>query len=433
MLKFRTNSLLATLAIVLFPLLAVTAQETQTEPAQADEQQQKEKAESDKRAFTLLDQIVDDAQLLRLPENRISIQINTADLIWDRNQARARTLFTAAGDGIAEMMRNAEPTGQRRGNNATRTATQLRQDLVLTVARHDAPLAYQVLAATRPAPPPTTETRNPLRPDLEDNLEQMLLSRIASVDPKMALQNAEQMLDKGQFPRSLVSVLAQLQRKDKEAAAKLEDKLLKRLQSANLLANSDGSGLALSLLRFGPRTSDQTATGNNASTNNNANQLLAQSGYVDLLGTVIDAALKATPQTPATNLRGQSVPGGRGNQRFGSSNRQNNSSNPPTDTQIEQSNARGLLSNLQAMLSQIDQYLPSRAQSVRDKLTEIGLVDNQRASMNQVFSVLRQGTTDSLLNVAQNAPPQLQQRIYQQAATKALDEGNADRARQIAN
>jgi hypothetical protein len=46
---------------------------------------------------------------------------------------------------------------------------------------------------------------------------------------------------------------------------------------------------------------------------------------------------------------------------------------------------------------------------------------------------MQQGTTDSLLAAAPTAPPGLQSRLYQQAAQKALDEGNVDRARQIAN
>ncbi|HZE71886.1 MAG TPA: hypothetical protein VE135_20445 [Pyrinomonadaceae bacterium] len=432
MLKFRISPLLVTLAIILFPVAAVRAQETPSSSPQNDEEQQKQKAESEKRAFTLLDQIVADAQLLKLPENRINVQIDTADLLWDRNQGRARTLFMSAADSIAEMMRNADATEQRRGNNQSRPASQLRQQLVLTVARHDAPLAYQLLAATKPPAPPASDGRNGFRSDAEDNLEQLLLARVAAVDPALALQNAEQLLDKGQFPRTLASVLAQLQRKDKEAALKLEDKLLKRLQGTNLLANTDGGGLALNLLRSGPRASESPSPETKATTNNNSGgQLLAQSGYVDLLGTVIDAALKATPQA-ANSQRGQNNPRFRGNQRFGPGSGQNNAT-PPSDAQVEQTNARSLLNGLQVMLSQIDQYLPGRAQSVRDKLTELGIVDNQRASMNQVLNALRQGSTDSLLSVAQTAPPQMQQRLYQQAATKALDEGDADRARQIAS
>jgi hypothetical protein len=47
---------------------------------------------------------------------------------------------------------------------------------------------------------------------------------------------------------------------------------------------------------------------------------------------------------------------------------------------------------------------------------------------------LRQdGTAESLLAAAPSAPPPLQSRLYQQAAQKLLDQGDADRARQIAN
>jgi hypothetical protein len=433
MTKFRISPFLMAVAVTFAQLVAVSAQEPQNSPTPTEEQQQKEKAEREKKAFTLLDQVLDDAQLLKLPENRISLQINTADLLWDRNQARARALFTSAGDSVAEMMRNPDQTEQqRRGGNQSSTATQLRQELIFAVARHDGPLAYQLLAATRLATPPTTDARNPYRPDAEESLEQALLARIAALDPRMALQNAEQFLDKGQFPRTLTSVLAQLQRKDKEAAAKLEDKMLKRLQSANMLASTDASGLALGLLRPGPRAAEQPKSETAPLPGNNQpQQFLAQSGYVDLMGAVIDAAMKATPQANVGNQRAQNNPRFRGGPGIGGG--QNNVPSAPTDAQIEQVNARGLLNGLQSILPQVDQYLPSRAQAVRDKLTELGMVNSQRATMNQMSNLMQQGSADSLLSAAPTAPPQMQSRLYQQAAIKALDEGNADRARQIAS
>ena len=88
---------------------------------------------------------------------------------------------------------------------------------------------------------------------------------------------------------------------------------------------------------------------------------------------------------------------------------------------------------MQTLLPQIDQYLPARGQAVRQKITELGMGDNLRARMGEVFSGMQQGTSDSLLAAAPSAPPMMQSRIYQQAALKAIDEGNADRARQIAN
>jgi hypothetical protein len=397
-----------------------------------EEQQQKEKAEREKMAYILLEQVVDEAQLLRLPENRVRVQIGAADLLWQQNEGRARTLFALAAEAVAEMMRNASTNqvqDERRSANRGRPSSQLRQELVLAVARHDATLAYQLLATTRP-PTPAAGTGNS-RFDSEDNLEDRLLAQVAELDPKLALQNAEQMLDKGQYSRSLAQVLARLQAKDKDAAAKLEDKLVKRLQSANILSTPDAGTLALSLLRPGPRPAESSTTPAPTSLSNSP-QMLAASAYTSLLGNLIDAALKATvppagSQRNANNFRGRrGGPGGGGGGQI-------NAATEPTVAELEQSNARRLLGGLQMMLPQIDQYLPGRSQAVRQKMTELGVTDNSRTSMFQVNTAMQQGTSESLMLAAPGAPPMMQSRIYQQAALRAIDEGNTDRARQIAN
>src|ERR1051326_1177107 len=85
------------------------------------------------------------------------------------------------------------------------------------------------------------------------------------------------------------------------------------------------------------------------------------------------------------------------------------------------------------MLPQIDQYLPERSQTVRQKMNDLGM-GNMNVSMgNQMRTAMQQGTSDSLEAAAKTAPPQMQSRLYQQAAQKAVDEGNPDRAVQIAN
>lgn len=142
--------------------------------------------------------------------------------------------------------------------------------------------------------------------------------------------------------------------------------------------------------------------------------------------TVIDAALKATP-APANQ---RSANQGRG--RGPNAGRQANTQTTLSDAEIEQNNARQLLRGVQSLLPRIDQYLPDRAQSVRSKVTEVGIGNNQRNQVGQVMATLQQGNADSLMAAAPAAPAQLQPRIYQQAAVKALDEGNVDRAREIA-
>jgi len=312
-----------TLALCLLfssPLLAQDQPAASPQPSPSAEELEKEKAEREKNAYRLLDQVIDEAQSLRLVENRVRIQISAADMLWDQNQGRARSLFATAAEGIAEAGRASasNPNNNRRfqvgpgGENIgpiqpqNMRVYQMRQELVLTAARHDAALAYQLLAATKPpanAQPVTADGRGP-RPQInsEDNLEQVLLGRIASLDPKLAAQNAEQMMDKGQFPTTLPQVINQLYKQDADAADKLADKTVKKIQAANILSTGTGA-LVQVLLRAGPRPASSGKNETASVTNSSSPAVLGQSAYVDLLSTVVDAALKATPPT-INNQRG---------------------------------------------------------------------------------------------------------------------------------
>src|SRR5258705_3412846 len=133
MTKVRTMAFMAGL-LILSAVTVIRAQDSATRltptGAQTDEQQQKEKEAAEKKATALLEQIVGEVQLLRLAENRIRVQIAAADMLWKRNEARARSLFSLAADGVAEMMRGTD------GGNVQRWTGQLRQELVLTAAQH---------------------------------------------------------------------------------------------------------------------------------------------------------------------------------------------------------------------------------------------------------------------------------------------------------
>jgi len=435
---------LLTLALTLlcFGALPVVAQDNSAQQPTTEEQE-KEKAEREKNAYRLLEQVIDEAQSLRLTENRVRVQINAADLLWDQNQGRARSLFAMAAEGVAELGRSqSQQTNQRGGFQEINGASagrpqnmrsfQLRQELILTAARHDAALAYQLLAATKPAASTqnTADQRGPrAQITSEDNLEQMLLGRIAALDPKLAAQNAEQMMEKGQFPRTLPEVLNQLRNQDSEAAEKLADKTVKRILAANLLTNNDATMLAQALLMPGPRPAASGGTDTAAKQPvQSRGPALEQSAYVDLLSSVVDAALKVTPAAQ-NNQRGAANPRTRAIGTGGTISVQQQ----PTDAQIEQMNARRLLGGLQIALPMIDQYLPAKAALVRQKMSEIGMSTNSPPNMMQAFSALQGNpTADALVQAAAVAPQQMQSRLYQQAAYKALDEGDTERARQIA-
>jgi hypothetical protein len=408
-----------------------TSQSATAQPTPDAQQQQEEKLKLEAKAIVLLDQIVTEAQALKLPENRLRVQIAAGDMLWDRNSARARGLLVDAGAILSQMMLDADRTDR----NETQTMNQLRQDLVLTAGRHDSELGYQLLRSTQqqPTTPGNTGGGRRFVPDQQSNLEQSLLATIAANDPKVAYQKASESLDKGEYPTALSRVLSQLQAKDPDNFKKLSDKTLSRLSSDNIAGTREAAMLAVNLLMPGPRpASNSTATPTDATAINSRTasaQVLSESAYHDLMDNAVTAALSVTSLTAGSNnVRGGG--GGGGARIFRGA--QPDQQNPPDEAQVRQNNARIMLLSLQALLPQIDQYLPERAAAVRQKLTELGLGNNANFG-NQIRTAMQQGTSDSLVAAASTAPPQMQSRLYQQAAQKAVDEGNSDRALQIAN
>jgi len=385
---------------------------------QATAQEDKEKLTPEKRAVLLLDQVVAEAGALKLSENRIYILISAGDLLWGRDEPRARALFVQAAQNVAELMHRTDGN-DRQLFGGNRNTSQLRQQLLLTVARHDASFAYQLLQSM---PAGNIQTNAGRGPDAEANLEKNLVAMIAANDPKAALKSAQEWLDKGEYPAAISKMLGQLQLKDSDSAAKLADRLVQKLQPEDLLAKQAAARLSLSLLSPGPLPEKSSSTSQTAA--NNAGPVLSQSNFRDLLGSVITAALRTTSR-PANNApRG---PGGRPNVVGGAANV------TPVDPANPQANAWSLLTGLQSLLPKVDQYLPDRSNALRQKLTDLGVGNDPRNTFGQLNALMQQGTSDSLLSAASLAPPRMQDRIYQQAAMKAVDEGNSDRAREIAN
>ena len=422
MIEKKIASLLLGFALGLGCVPIALAQESSTQ--QATDSQDKEKLTPEKKAFLLLDQVVSEAGGLKLAENRVYVQMSAADLLWDRDEARARGLFSEASAGIAEMMRRndaASDQNARRNPNGNRQALDLRQTLILMVAKHNGEFATQLLQ-TMPTAPETGPGGR--RDDSQARLEQNLVAAIAANDPKTALKNAQAWLDKGEYPAAFSRVISQIQVKDPDSATRLSEQLVKKLQPEELLAKPDAARLSLSLLRPGPLPEKKSSDDSQPVAN--SNQVLAATAFRDLIGSTITAALRATPQ-PQNNAGRGGPQGPRGRPNAPTPNA------TQSEADILQSNARLLLMGLQSMQSQIDQSLPERSLALRQKLTQMGMDNDPRSAFGQMANLMQQGTSANLMTAAASAPPQMQSRLYQQAAMKAMDEGNADLARDIAN
>lgn len=448
--KRRLSFILTGLALGTLLTNATGAAQEPAQPSVIDQQQQtttqdeqkQAQAALEKQALKLLDQTVAEAQSLRLPENRLRVQVMAGDALWTHDEARARSLFAEAGAGLGALVAGLANNDQQQFN----TAVQVRRETLNVIAQRDPSLALDILRATRL--PQAADNRLMMRVDPEANFEFGLLTLIAANDPKQALQKAEEMLSKGEYSGALLNLLAKLQTKDKDAAARLTEDILKALRGENLTTNQNARNLALSLLRPGPRSvaakttlasvtgsvtgSDQATPANSGPLTNttvsatlSSAQVLDEAAYRELLEAVINSALSVTPQSTAAGARGGGAGGRGGGPGFG-----------PRINFGNQNEANGtlLLASVRSLLPQIDKYAPTRAALVRQKLTAAGISTDQPTNVrDQMNTLMQQGSVDAMLNVAAQVPPGAQGRFYQQAAMQAVEEGNPDRARQIAN
>ena len=179
----------------------------QESTATTQEQQEAQKA-LEQKAFALIEEIITQAPTLKLAENRVNIQATAADLIWKRDEKRARVIFKQATASLAQAMTAMDPSDPQYDTLAQALA-QLRMSVLDTIARHDPQLALDFLRATRqPAPPGSHPFDSP--PDVEPQLEGRLASLIAATDPQRALQIAKESLTRG-LSYELINTLSQLQ------------------------------------------------------------------------------------------------------------------------------------------------------------------------------------------------------------------------------
>ena len=63
----------------------------------------KARDERRKKALSMTDEIIKDAQALRLPENRLRLLVQTASAIWPADEKRARVLIKSAQESLKEL------------------------------------------------------------------------------------------------------------------------------------------------------------------------------------------------------------------------------------------------------------------------------------------------------------------------------------------
>jgi hypothetical protein len=374
---------------------AASGQRVVPAPTPRDEARQADK-ELEAKALALLEEVVNETPGLKLPENRIRLQASAAELLWPRDEARARELFSAAMNDLAGVM-SSITSDDPQYYNLINVPAQLRQQLLQIVARRDPKLALDFLRATHQPPPPQQIGVNNRQSDPDSMLELSLAEQIAATDPQQALRLAEENLSKG-LPYNLTSVLEQLRQKNPEAANKLAGEIIQKLRPADLSDDYGAANVAAYLLQA---TRPAEPSGSEQ--------------QIVITHLEIQAQLHVDEQARRNlvNMLSQVLLNA-------------------TSAQQRSGNLYSLVSALQQTLPEVDRYAPEQAAALRRRLKEYEQAINPQAALWQQYQPLMQdGTADALLAAAASAPPEMRSQLYQAAIGRATNDGGTERARAL--
>ncbi len=394
-----TRLLIALFVVSSLLIQTATAQvTTAASPALKTDELTAEQLELERKALALLDEIIGEMPSLKLIENRIRLQATAAEVLWPRNQERARELFNAAASELAAVTGSIGPDDQQY-HNLTNMASQLRQRMLGIIAQRDPKLALEFLRATRQPPPPVQPGSTYRQPDQELMLEAQLAQQIATRDPQQALRLAEEILNRG-LSSNLVPLLDQLRTRDADGASRLAASMAKKLRTANFAIDYEATGIANYLLLTTRPT--ENAPGQNGQTTVAANLPnprrlgLDEASRRELINSLVNAALN--------------IGGNRG----------------------QPGNMDGLLSTMRQLMPEVERYAPTQATALRRRMDNFERRSELSADI-PYRSLMETGTPDAMIEAAAKAPPEMRLQLYRTAAFKALGEGHVERARQIIN
>ena len=382
---------LRTLTLCLLILSTTAAAQLPQAKPESEEERARARKEVERKALALLDETLEGAVVLKLPENRAAVRVQAADLLWPRDEKRARALFRDAAADLAAV----KPGDQGRGDRAYWVGMQLRSQLLYTVAARDAQLALELLRESRPA---SEDGSNAPAgdPDMELRMEQSLTALAVESDPKAAVRLAEESLGKG-VTYGVLGLLDRLRRKDAEAATKLAGKIVERLRGETTGGGHESWMVAASLLRLVllPQSGDQPyyyGMAPPARTPEKPKPLVMEDSDVRELADFVAAAA----------LKDSSANG-----------------------------AFGMMMTIRPLLPELEKRVPARAAQLRLRLAEIDKqLDPRARAWAQSDSILSK-SPEGIIEEAAKAPAEMRGQLYMAAATKFFRAGEVEKARAL--
>jgi hypothetical protein len=368
------------------------------------------RTELEGKAVGLLEDALEEAQGLKLPENRVHAETVAAGLLWTRDEQAARAAFKSAADAVAALLGALDPEDPD-FYNAAQAVASIRTQLLQTVAPHDPKLALDFLRATRMPHPEAFGEQFRWQITQDQMLEANLAAQLAAQDPRQALAVAEEALNRG-LSQGFAGVLQQLNAKDPATASKLAGEIVQKLSAEKIVADGEASGLAYQLLSM-TKPADPSAqasqqavvafsdgpliiSGSNCGRCLPGNNLsIDPQARADLLEKFVTAAMSAQPNRGGSYM---------------------------------------IYQGLQALMPELEKAMPARVAALRRRMSELERSFNPQGDVWKPYrEVMEKGTVEAMLEAAAKAPPEVRDNLYSNAAWKAFnDGGDPERARQIA-
>ena len=394
---------------LLFFCLALLAPSNVTAQVDEKEKAQKElerRQDLERKTLGLLDEIVAAAWSLKLPENRSFVMASAADLLWPRDEKRARNLYWEAFNNLGlpnspalddSTTRDAttkdpatrEGTSKRAARDQAQTLKQyfamfgLRRDFFRRVAQRDPQLALEMLRATRLRPPDDVKVNYRL-PDDRD-LEQEIANVAVARDPKQALQIARESLAKG-VTFQLLGVLFELNRLSPETATEFAADLVDKLQTLNVATDVVAWQTSIELLRLSRTPHDIPADDARLRP---YQLMLSDDQKRELVELLVNAALSVSAN-----------------------------GNPSMD--------------ISEVMPEVEQFAPERVANIRTRMAENRRTQTKEQREWQNYnSLVDKSTPEDLVKAAAKAGEEVRRELYQAAVMKAIMNGKADAFREF--
>ena len=257
----------------------------QTSPTESKEEKEKAQKELEKKAVALLEQVVSEAALLKLPDNRALLFASAGDVMWKRDEKRARQLFRQSAQEIIQANNAVAPADNSpMGMMSVFMNPSPRKQILTTIAKYDPEMALELLYATRPAnvaaalaaktaaqvpgspnAPKTPasmmeNSQNKFLADDELRLEQSFSAQAADKDPKKAAQLLRESIAKNGVTVSIFQILSKINTKDNELANTLAKEIGNKLLDSDYAKNETERNVVSNFLNLYYLKSNNTST-----------------------------------------------------------------------------------------------------------------------------------------------------------------------------